>query len=184
MKTYLITDPSYYNTKEQFRTYLIKIYQNNTIDYSCFRDKKNHNFIEYAKLFLEISKEFGIEKTILNTHIKIAKDLGFFGVHLTSTQFNKIQEAKEKNLFTVVSTHSFEDIKQVKDEVDAITFSPIFPTPNKGKPKGVDELKKAVVLASSIKCFALGGIITKKHIKECENSGAYGFASIRYFSVK
>ena len=183
MKTYLITDPSYYNTKEQFRIYLTSIYKNITIDYSCFRDKKNHNFIEYAKDFLEISKEFGVNKTILNTHIELAKKLGFFGVHLTSTQFDKLSLAKEKNLFTVVSTHSFEDIKQVKDEADAITFSPIFATPNKGNPKGVKELKKAVDLAYPKKCFALGGIISQNHIKECEDSGAYGFASIRYFLV-
>ena len=184
MKNYLITDPSYYDTKEQFRRYLSTIYKNKKVDYACFRDKENQNFIEYAEDFLKISKQFGVEKTLLNTHLKLAKRLGFFGVHLTSTQFNKLSIAKEKNLFTVVSTHSLADIKEVKKLADAITFSPIFKTPNKGRVKGVDELKKAVDLAYPTKCFALGGIVTKKHIKECENMGAYGFASIRYFSVK
>ncbi len=68
----------------------------------------------------------------------------------------------------------------MQNGVDAVTFSPIFQTPNKGEPKGVEVLKE-LVQAKKAKIFALGGIITKKQIQECQDAGVYGFASIRYF---
>ena len=61
-----------------------------------------------------------------------------------------------------------------------ITFSPIFHSPNKGEPKGVEELKRVAFLLS-IPVIALGGIVTQKQIGLSKQSGAKGFASIRWF---
>ena len=61
-----------------------------------------------------------------------------------------------------------------------MTYSPIFYTPHKGEPKGVDDLR-AVVESVGIKVFALGGITDKNEVQKVGKSGAYGFASIRYF---
>jgi len=65
--------------------------------------------------------------------------------------------------------------------VDFITYSPIYETPDKGAPKGIEELKK-MVLRYNVKIIALGGIITPEQVKEVEDAGAFGFASIRYFT--
>jgi thiamine-phosphate pyrophosphorylase len=63
---------------------------------------------------------------------------------------------------------------------DYATYSPIFETPAKGEPKGVEGLKKAMQEVD-IKIFALGGIITQQHVAQLETAKPYGFASIRYF---
>ncbi len=185
MKKYLITDPKYYdNSKEKFKNYLKTIYLNHKIDYACFRDKENKNIEELADIFLKISQEFKIKKILINSDISLAKSAGFFGVHLSSKQFDEISCAKNKNLFVIISTHSKEEV--LKAEIlgaDAVTFSPIFATPNKGKPKGERELANLVSL-QDIKIFALGGIINEIEVKKCKSSGVYGFASIRYFLNK
>lgn len=63
---------------------------------------------------------------------------------------------------------------------DMITFSPIFSSPNTGKGVG---LKKLLELTTEvdIPVIALGGIRTLEKIRLVKDSGAIGFASIRYF---
>ena len=56
----------------------------------------------------------------------------------------------------------------------------VFFSPDKGEPKGMDDLKD-LISKVDIKIFALGGIIKSKDVKMIQESGAYGFASIRYF---
>jgi len=184
MKSYFITDPSFYNSQTTFKKYLTDIYKNFKIDFACYRDKENFSK-EYAKEFLKLSKDFGVKKVLLNSFLEESKELGFDGVHLTSSQFELIPFAKKSDLFTVVSTHNFKEIETAKRySADAVTFSPVFYSPGKAAPKGVQILKEAVKLSSPMKCFALGGIVTQNEINECEKAGAYGFASIRYFTVK
>ncbi len=180
IKSYLITDPLYYqSTPESFALYLSKAYQYHKVDYACFRDKKNTNIQELAKTFLNISSK---KKTLINGNVDLAVKLGFFGVHLTSKQFDKISLAKAQNLFVIISTHSKKEALYAQElGADAITFSPIFKTPNKADPKGIQELKK-VVKALKIKTFALGGILNNEQIQQCEKANVYGFASIRYFT--
>lgn len=182
MKSYLITDPKHYtNNPKEFEKTLTQIYKNYKPDFVCFRDKESFNYIELAKIFLKVSKKFNIQNILINSHIELAKELGYDGVHLTSTQLNQIEFAKSQNLYIVCSTHSLDEIKFCeKNGANAVTFSPIFTTPNKGKPKGVDELIK-VLNQTNIKIFALGGIVTNEHLRELSKSGVYGFASIRYF---
>ena len=82
----------------------------------------------------------------------------------------------------VVSTHTLEEaLKAGALGADMITFSPIFKTPNKGEPKGVAELKR-VALSLHIPLIALGGILSEEQVALCQQHGAKGFASIRYFS--
>ena len=81
----------------------------------------------------------------------------------------------------VVSTHNAEEaLKAEALGADMITVSPIFNTPNKGLPMGVDVLK-TIVSQVKIPVIALGGILTKDQIGVCKDAGAKGFASIRYF---
>ena len=182
IKSYLITDPSYYNSFEEFCFYLETIYRTYHVDYACFRDKNsNKNLEKFALEFLKISQKHNVCKTLINTHIDLALKFDFWGIHLNSTQFDMISYVNEHNLATIVSTHSIKEaLKAEKKGAYAITFSPIFKTSNKPKPKGVDALKQLRDVLS-IKCFALGGIISQKEINECKKINIYGFASIRYF---
>jgi thiamine-phosphate pyrophosphorylase len=179
IKSYLITDRAFYEpTPQSFKNYLEGIYQNKKVDFACYRDKQS----PYQKLFLEtFLKVSQAQKTILHGDIELASKFGFFGVHLSSTQFDEIALSKEKNLFTIISTHTKKEAKLAQSlGADAVTFSPIFDTPNKGKPKGLEQLEN-LVTEVDIKVFALGGILTKQQIDSCSLIGSYGFASIRYF---
>ncbi len=149
--------------------------------YIVYRDKNNKNYKADAKSFVEVCKEFGKLKCFIHQDVELAYELNADGVHLTSSQFSKIKYAKSKSLEVIISTHSLDEVKKAEElGADAVTYSPIFYTPEKGKPKGTEELK-TIVETVDIKVFALGGIVSKKEIHEIKRAQPYGFASIRYF---
>lgn len=183
LKSYLITDPTFFtNEPKKFVLKLKEVLSKHKVNIACFRDKNSTNFEELAKLFLEICREFHIEKVLINTDINLAIKLNFDGVHLNSKQFENIEEVKKKNLFTIISCHNFDELKIADSlKVDCATYSPIFKSPNKGEPKGILELKKAISSFPNLKIIALGGVVSNQQIEEINNTKAYGFASIRYF---
>jgi thiamine-phosphate pyrophosphorylase len=181
--SYLITDPKYYsNDKNVFEKNIRRVLKIKKVDIACFRDKESENFKELAKVFVKVCKEFNIDKILINGNYKLAKKLDASGVHLTSQQFEKIKKAKELDLFTIISCHNYDDIEKAQNlYVDAIAYSPIFHSPNKGEPKGIDKLKEATRIYEDIHIIALGGIIDEEHVEKISKTKAYGFASIRYF---
>ena len=183
MIKYLITDPKYYtNNEKEFKKILINVLNKHQIDIACFRDKESSNFEDLAKIFIKVCKEYGIKKILLNGDLLLAKKLNATGIHLTSTQFDEITKAKDLNLYTIISCHNEEDLKNaIKLKVNAITYSPIFETPNKGEPKGIEILKDITNKYQNINIIALGGIINDEQIKKISKTKAYGIASIRYF---
>ena len=176
MIRYAITDPSFFTTTQEKQNYLSHI----KAEYVLFRDKINSNYKEQAMIFLTLSQGMGF-KRILHRDYNLAFNLKADGVHLASNQLKDIQKSKELGLWTAISCHSIKEIKEARNlGADVATLSPIFNTPNKGEPKGIEELKKAVECCD-IKIIALGGIITKEHIEQINSTNAFGFASIRYF---
>lgn len=144
-----------------------------------YRDKRTPHYTQYAKQFISLAK--GFEKVLLHGDCSLAKAYGADGVHLTSRQFSEIQKAKALALFVIVSTHSKKEaLEAARLGADMVTFSPIYMTPNKGKPVGLECLKE-LSTSINIPVIALGGIVTKEQIVACRNAGAKGFASIRYF---
>ncbi len=130
---------------------------------------------------MEVCSKFLGIKSFIHRHVKLAYQLGAMGVHLTSTQFAEIPHAKELGLEVIISTHTHEEV--LKAEIlgaDAVTYSPIFSSPEKGEPKGIEDLKE-LLKKCKIKVFALGGIVEASHVEMVEETGVYGFASIRYF---
>ena len=182
LKQYLITDPHFYSSDiKVFEEKLNHVLKNNRVDIACFRDKSSSNIKELATLFIDTCRKHGIENIFINQKLDLAQSLNYDGIHLTSNQFNKIQEAKEAGLKTIISCHTFEEIKKaMKLEANMVTYSPIFFTPNKGEPKGIEKLFEATD-KFAIDIIALGGIISDIQVKEIERTKAKGFASIRYF---
>lgn len=180
---YLITDPQYYSSNvEKFKENLSKALQSNEVDYACFRDKTSENFTQLAKVFVDTCRDFNIEKILINGNYELAKELDAHGVHLNSEQFDKIKEAKAQDLYVIVSCHNFSDIEKAQNSfANAVTYSPIFTTPNKQEPKGINSLKQAISLYEDIDIIALGGILSDEHVKQIKKTNAFGFASIRYF---
>ena len=182
MKSYLITDPKYYASgPSDFRSILHDRLLKHQPDFALYRDKNSQDYAEMAKLFLEICSHFPETKALLHGDVDLAVELRADGVHLTSKQFDEIERAKALGLFTVISCHSEEEMLEAhKRGADAVTYSPIFSTPGKGEPKGLEDLNERVAKIS-LPIIALGGITTKAQVKAVEKSGCFGFASIRYF---
>jgi thiamine-phosphate pyrophosphorylase len=183
--SYLITDPKYYSsdidTFEKNLSCIYKSHQRYKINLACFRDKTSKNFDLLAKSFVKITNSFNI-KTIINSNINIAYKLNANGVHLTSKQFDLIKKAKEKNLYTICSTHTIQEVhKAYSLGADAITYSPIFCSKYSYKEKGIKGLQKLILENIPIDIFALGGIISQEQIKLLEQNNINNFASIRYF---
>jgi len=181
LKRYLITDPLYYGESE--REFQKSIERANGFDFILYRDKNNPNYKKFARIFAGVLKERGVREFLIHQNVELAQDLNAFGVHLSSQQFNTIIDAKKSNLFTIISCHSFRDIEIASGfGVDAVTFSPIFKTPNKGEPKGIETLQKVVETFPEVKIFALGGIISKVEVNKLSRvKGLFGFSSIRFF---
>lgn len=182
MQKYLITSREFYgDTSGEFCSNLCKQIENHRPDLVLYRDKGAQNYEEIATAFVTECKKLENVKSFLHQDSALAKKLGASGVHLTSGQFDMIAEAKKMGLLVIVSTHTHEEVLTAQMfGADAVTYSPIFASPNKGEPKGVDDLRELVRLCD-INIFALGGIVTKEHIAMIEQTKAYGFASIRYF---
>lgn len=182
MKKYLITSSEFYtDTPATFRKILQKQCLKHTPDFVLYRDKSNPNYKLQSEDFAHICAEFSNVKSFIHGDATLADSLNVTGVHLTSSQFSEIEYAKSLGLEVIISTHTHDEVKEAeKLGADYVTYSPIFVSPNKGKPKGVEDLK-LLLQEVGIKIFALGGIVHQKELDLVEQSGAYGFASIRYF---
>lgn len=182
MKKYLITSKEFYtNNSESFCSILQKQFKKHKPHYALYRDKLNKNYDKQAADFVKTCSEFENIKSFIHQNTKLAKELNATGIHLTSTQFEEIESAKELGLEVIVSTHTYMEVLQAqKLGADAVTYSPIFSSPGKGEPKGIDDLKKLLNICD-IKVFALGGIVEKAQTDLIAKTKAYGFASIRYF---
>jgi len=183
VKSYLITDPSFYGTlPETIESALDVIYSHTLPDFALFRDKQTFEYPTLAQTFITISREYKIPHVLLHGDYVLSSELGADGVHLTSSQFDAIKDAKSLGLYVIISTHTHEEALKAQElGADAITYSPIFFSPDKGEPKGLEDLKE-IVAKIEIPIFALGGITTQEQINAVEKCGAYGFASIRYFT--
>ncbi|MGB3962351.1 MAG: thiamine phosphate synthase [Sulfurimonas sp.] len=181
MKRYLITSPEHYTQNaESFAQKLEASFVRHKPDMALYRDKQNAGYKELAALFVFLCKKHKIE-AFLHGDALLAAAFGADGVHLTSQQYDAISKAKEQNILVGISAHTKEEVMQAqKLGASYVTYSPIFASPNKGEPKGVEALKE-VLEVCSIEVFALGGIVDERQIKEIAQTNAAGFSSIRYF---
>jgi len=170
MKKYLITsNPSYF----QLRKYMP--------DFALYRDKKNENYAMNAENFVQMCRPLKKLKVFLHQDYNLADELEADGVHLTSKQFDDIPKAKELGLEVIISTHTHDEVHIAEAMgADYVTYSPIFATPDKGEPKGIEALEE-IISMTDIKIFALGGIVSQEEVDKIEQTNAYGFSSIRYF---
>ncbi|MGE4418587.1 MAG: thiamine phosphate synthase [Sulfurimonas sp.] len=182
MQKYLITSEEFYtNIPEIFLSKMNLQLKKHRPSHVLYRDKLNQNYSKLSAVFAEVCAEYKDIKSFIHQDIELSKELHVSGVHLTSAQSHEIVKAKESNLEVIISTHTHEEVLQAqKLGADAVTYSPIFASPDKGRPKGVEDLKELLEICE-IKVFALGGIVTKEHVDMIAQTKAYGFASIRYF---
>jgi thiamine-phosphate pyrophosphorylase len=183
LQSYLITDPAFYgSSSHSLESSLIAVFNKNIPDFIVYRDKHTSDYPALAETFIKLCRSHNVPKVLLHGDYQLAYALKAEGVHLMSTQFDAIGKAKALGLYVIISTHTHEEgQKAYMMGANAITYSPIFASPNKGEPKGLEDLKE-IVAKIELPIFALGGITTQEQITAVEGCGAYGFASIRYFT--
>jgi len=182
MQKYLITSREFYtDTPAIFRNILHEQIREHRPSFALYRDKSNPNYATQAAHFVEVCAQFEDVKSFVHRDVELAKELNATGIHLTSTQFNKIEYATSLGLEVIISTHTKEEVFEAeKKGAKYVTYSPIFTSPNKGVPKGIEDLENLLALVD-IKVFALGGIVSEQEVQRIEATSAFGFASIRYF---
>ncbi len=182
LQKYLISSPEFYGTNAvDFSSTLHKQLRKYLPGFALYRDKSNLDYALLAADFVEVCNEFENIKSFIHRDADLAKALNARGVHLTSTQFYAIEYAKTLELEVIVSTHTHEEVLRAQQlGADYVTYSPIFSSPGKGKPKGIEDLRE-LLSKCSIKVFALGGIVYEEQIAQIDKCETYGFASIRYF---
>ncbi|WP_416824182.1 thiamine phosphate synthase [Helicobacter ganmani] len=182
IKAYLITEPTLYpKTLSEFHDFYIRILQKHSIDFAAYRDKESHFNPALMEVFLNLNRSYGIS-SLLNSNLDLALEFGFDGVHCNGTQIRQIKAAREKLPLVFFSAHSLQEIQEAdKQGANGITISPIFKTPNKGTPLGIDFLNSIEPKNLKAELFALGGIITQAQLQEIATTKIQNFASIRYF---
>jgi thiamine-phosphate pyrophosphorylase len=111
-------------------------------------------------------------RILVNTRADIAAAAGADGVHLPANA----ARVNLPGLLVGRSCHTLADVRAAG--ADYVTFGPVFHSPGKGTPIGVDQLREACRLCVPV--FALGGI-TWGNATECIEAGAAGIAGIRLF---
>ncbi|MEE3776213.1 thiamine phosphate synthase [Campylobacter sp. CX2-4080-23] len=177
MIKYAISDPKFYSNFDYAFNNFSRL---KSADMILFRDKISKNYYKLATDFIKFKSEN--LKFLAQNDINSACKLGFDGIHFSSNFIHLLKDTPP-NLIKIASTHNIKEIELASQYgADFITFSPIFFTPNKGEPKGLEALKE-VVKISKAKVIALGGIISQEQIDSVVDCGAAGFASIRYFTL-
>jgi thiamine-phosphate pyrophosphorylase len=111
-------------------------------------------------------------KILVNDRADVVMAAGANGVHLPSrAPFETLP-----GLIIARSCHTEEEVRTAK--ADFVTFSPVFASPGKGPPVGLDQLRNAC--RYPIPVFALGGV-TWENATACIEAGATGVAGIRLF---
>jgi thiamine-phosphate pyrophosphorylase len=135
---------------------------------------------ELLRLAEEAARVKGPGKLLINDRLDVAMACGADGVHLPSNRppVAAYRAISPPGFVISVSCHTQTDVERAAAEgVDFAVLAPIFSTPDKGPPIGLDALRAARV---RIPVLALGGI-TLENATLCRSAGAAGIAAIRLF---
>lgn len=122
-------------------------------------------------------------KLLVNDRADVALAAGADGVHLTarSLRADVVRAHFPADFIVGVSAHRLADVLAAKKQkADFAVYSPIFETPGKGAPRGLDELREICETAKPFPVIGLGGI----DAINCESvlRVAAGFAAIRFLN--
>lgn len=116
---------------------------------------------------------------IVNRRLELARRIHADGIHLGvgGPSISDVYSVLDDRVLVGWSAHSFgEALKAFEQRADYVTLSPIFETPNKGEPIGLDPLRTLTIQGRPV--IALGGI-TPDRVPSVIEAGAHGVAVIR-----
>lgn len=123
-------------------------------------------------------------RILVNDRADIALAAGAAGVHLPSDSFDPavIREKFPEDFIVGASTHSLQEAHDAAAQgVDFVLFGPVYETPGKGAPVGLEQLKEVCRRLVNVPVLALGGIDVTNY-DEAIDAGAAGIAAIRFLN--
>lgn len=125
-------------------------------------------------------------KILVNDRVDTALAAEADGVHLTSHSIRpEIVRRSVPSQFVIgVSTHSFDEVTTARNGgANFALLGPVFLTPGKGEPIGIDQLAAAAEANSDFPVLAVGGIdndnFSRVLVTKCS-----GFAAIRFLNER
>lgn len=137
---------------------------------------------DLALLAVKIAAGSGM-KILVNDRFDVAVAAGADGVHLTglSLPTQVVRQNVPDGFLVGRSTHSLDETIAERDSADFVMFGPIFKTPGKGNPTGLNQLREVCDAAGELPVIAIGGI-NETNYEGVLDSGASGYAAIRYLN--
>ncbi len=147
------------------------------VDYIQIREKDitARELFEFTLAVLECRAEDGNHlptKILVNSRADIAAVTGADGVHLPADA----PAETLPGLIVARSCHTLDEVMAAN--ADFLTFGPVFDSPGKGMPVGLQQLRIACQLGKPV--YALGGV-NWENAADCMQAGATGIAGIRLF---
>ncbi|WP_158655704.1 thiamine phosphate synthase [Helicobacter cynogastricus] len=183
IESYCITPPFLCAlSPADFKTTLFKSFSTHHPVRACLRAPHAHPdqltcFVELCKTF-EISSYLNLSS--FSVSLNQALEYGFFGVHAKGDALQELSSIPP-TLSSFYSAHSTLEVQQALElGASFCTLSPIFSTPNKPPPLGLEYLDQLTLLEKD-HVFGLGGIVEIEQVKLIASKGLRGFASVRYF---
>lgn len=141
------------------------------------------SLFELTEAAVEITRG-SATRILVNGRADIVLAAGADGVHLPANGLsaNVVRQSFPADFVIGVSTHSSaEALEAATNGADFITFGPVFESPGKGKPQGMEELARVCKMLGPFPVIALGGI-NESNYRNVLKFGASGFAAIRFLN--
>lgn len=150
-------------------------------------------WLERARALRDVTADEGVP-LVVNGSVADARDIGADGVHFASDVPLLVEAGEARRVLgadTIVTAaaHADDDVRRAVDAgVTAVLVSPIYESPGKGPPRGLEALRTARALTRGliedgasrprVRVYALGGV--RAHdAADCASAGADGIAVIR-----
>lgn len=119
-------------------------------------------------------------KLLVNDRLDLALLLEADGIHLGRSSVDVHDARRVVPGLVMRSAHDDAELARARAEgADAVVLSPIFASPDKGEPLGLEAIARARRLAPELPVVALGGI-TIDNAPSCLAAGAASVAAIRH----
>jgi thiamine-phosphate pyrophosphorylase len=137
---------------------------------------------EYFARCMIVAERFGVPTIASVSSVDAHAESARYGIHLGGAARSTLRAARAElggGRWISVPAHDDRDVSDAAaGGATAVYVSPIFETPNKGAPRGLDAIASARELAGETRIYALGGI-TPENAASCVARGADGVAVIR-----